>query len=123
MRHIIAIFVLIALAPMEFAQAQPADSGQQAYRAKCQACHSVAADSKPGTIAPNLRGIVSRKAATTAFKSYSPALKKSKLVWDAKTLDAYLKAPGRLVPGTRMMTVVSDAKQRQAIIAYLSRTK
>jgi cytochrome c len=103
--------------------AQSADVGEQAFRSSCASCHSVAADGKSGPIAPNLRGIVGRKAASNAFKSYSPALTNYKVVWNAKTLDAYLANPARVVPGTRMIAVAGDAKRRQAIIQYLARTK
>lgn len=119
----ISLCILVAAAQTGFAHAQTVDGGEQAYRSKCQVCHSVAADGKPGAIAPNLRGVVGRKAATSAFKNYSPSLKKSNMVWNAKTLDLFLSAPPRVVPGTRMTTVVSDPKQRQAIIKYLARTK
>lgn len=114
---------LIAIVQTGVGHAQTADSDEQAYRSKCQVCHSVAADRKSGPIAPNLRGVVGRQAAASEFKAYSPALKKSNVVWDAKTLDAFLAAPGRVVPGTRMVTVVGDAKQRQAIIRYLLSTE
>jgi cytochrome c len=105
------------------ARAQTVDPGEKVYRAKCQVCHSVAPDRKPGPIAPNLRGVVGRKSAGTAFKGYSPALKKYQMVWNAKTLDAFLAAPSRVVPGTRMTVAVSDAQQRQAIIKYLALNK
>lgn len=105
------------------ARAQTVDAGEQAFRSKCQVCHSVAADRKPGPMGPNLRGVVGRRAAATAFSNYSPALKKHQTVWNAKTLDAFLAAPSRVVPGTRMTVAVSNAEQRQAIIKYLTRTK
>lgn len=123
MRFDKVVFALIAVSPIGAAHAQAVDSGEQAFRSKCQACHSVAADGKPGAIAPNLRGVVGRKAGASAFKNYSPALKKYNVVWNAKTLDAFLAAPATVVPGTRMVPVAGDAKQRAAIIAYLARTK
>jgi hypothetical protein len=33
---------------------------------------------------------------------YSPAMKRSKIVWDEKTLDRFLAAPLKVVPGTTM---------------------
>jgi cytochrome c len=107
----------------DVAYAQTADAGEQGYRTKCQVCHSVTADRKPGPIAPNLRGVIGRKAASTNFNGYSTALKNSKLTWDTKTMDAFLAGPSRLVPGTRMSVAVSNAQQRQAIVKYLARTK
>lgn len=120
MKRFALLTAFIAFVPTGAAQA--ADAGEQAFRARCQTCHSIAADKKPGPIAPNLRGVVGRRAAGTAFKSYSPALKNYKGVWDAKTLDAFLANPARVVPGTRMVAVAGDATQRQAIVKYLTRT-
>ena len=117
------LFAMIALSQAGAGHAQAVDEGEQAYRSRCQVCHSVDADGKSGPIAPNLRGVVGRRATASEFKGYSPALKKSDVVWDAKTLDAFLAAPGRVVPGTRMATVVGDPGQRQAIIKYLASIK
>lgn len=96
-----------------------APNGQQLYKQRCLACHSIA----PGaasSIGPNLAGIAGRKAATTGF-AYSPALKASGLVWTKANLDDYLAAPTRKVPGTRMVIAVSDPTQRAAIVQYLLR--
>jgi cytochrome c len=77
---------------------------------------------KSSPLAPNLSGVVGRKAASLAF-NYSAALKRSGLTWDRNTLDRYLAAPSRLVPGTRMTVTLSDTQQRSALIAYLSKAK
>lgn len=42
------------------------------------------------------------------------------IVWTAQTLDEYLAAPTRRVPGTRMTLATHDPTLRQAIIEYLS---
>jgi cytochrome c len=73
-------------------------------------------------MAPNLYGVVGRKAASTAF-GYSAALKASGLTWDPATLDRFLTSPMKLVPGTRMLIPVSDPKQRADLIAYLGSLK
>lgn len=68
---------------------------------------------------PNLNKLFGRKAGTSPGFNYSPALKNSGIVWDAKTLDQYLAAPTVKVPGTRMVMKVSDPARRAALIAYL----
>lgn len=103
--------------------AQSADPGEAAYNMRCKMCHVVTPGGAPGPLGPNLRGVVGRKAGSTAFKTYSPALKASNLVLNAANLDKFIAAPGKTVPGTRMVIAVSDAKQRKAIIAYLARQR
>lgn len=109
----------VAAALPAAALAQPAP-GAALFASKCQICHSVAAKGAPALLAPNLRGLVGRKAASGAFPSYSAALKKSGLTWSKATLDTFLTAPGKMVPGTRMVIAVPDAKQRGDIIAWLA---
>jgi len=39
--------------------------------------------------------------------------------WDDETLDSFLAAPAKIVPGTMMTVVVPSALDRADIIAYL----
>lgn len=103
------------------ALAQDAAAGGAQFKARCGACHSIVPGQK-AMLAPNLSGLAGRKAGSTAF-TYSPALKASGLSWDKATLDKFLAAPMKAVPGTRMVISVPDAKQRADIVAYLSTLK
>lgn len=113
----IALAALSLTAAVPQAQAQQADGGK-IFRLKCQMCHASAAGQKSG-MGPNLAGVVGRKAASTDFL-YSPALKGSGLVWDKATLDKFLAAPAKLVPGTRMAIAVPADADRTALIGYLA---
>ncbi len=53
-------------------------------------------------LGPSLAGIIGRKAGSEAGYNYSPALKQANIVWDAKTLDAYLSDPQKFIPGNKM---------------------
>lgn len=53
---------------------------------------------------------------------YSPALQDLDIVWDAETLDAWLKNPGAVAPGTSMGFRVRKPEDRAAIIQYLEST-
>lgn len=97
-------------------------TGATLFRQRCQACHTVVAG-QPGRIGPNLAGILGRKAATAPAFNYSPALKASGLTWTRATLDRFLAAPVRTVPGTRMVIAMTDSAQRAALIAYLAGQK
>ncbi len=105
-------------APMAVAGTAPdAAAGGALFKMRCLTCHTAVAG-QPNSIGPNLAGVVGRKAGSVTF-NYSDALKSSGLVWDKPTLDKFLSAPRTLVPGTRMLIAVPDAKQRGDLIAYL----
>lgn len=98
------------------AQSAPAD-GERLYQQRCSSCHSVEAGLN--RIGPHLAGVVGRTAGTVEGARYSQDLQKSGIVWDDKTLDAYLDNPRALVPRTTMTVALRDAAQRSAIIGYL----
>jgi cytochrome c len=116
----VAATAVAMLGTVPSALAQTAQEGRAAF-VICAGCHSVDGSTKSG---PTLKGTFGRKAAADAgFKSYSSALRNSKIVWTAAELDAYLKAPTTRVKGTTMMVGVPDAKRRKAIIAYMRTLK
>lgn len=114
-------FALSLLAAAYAALATPAAAqavnGETLFRQRCQSCHGTAG--KPTPLAPDLAGVVGRKAGSTTF-NHSPALKKSGVTWTRATLDTFLAAPMKMVPGTRMVISVPDAAQRKALVAYLA---
>jgi cytochrome c len=116
----IAAFALISSVAPVAAHAQDAAAGATVFH-QCTACHTIK-PGQAGVAAPNLYGVVGRKAASTGF-AYSSALKASKLTWDKATLNTFLKAPQKLVPGTRMVIAVADDTQRANLIAYLATLK
>lgn len=86
---------------------------------QCRACH----DLKPSPIervGPNLSGLMNRPVGQDPDFAYSPALARSRLVWDRATLDRWLARPGELVPGNTMAFAgVANPTDRAALIAYL----
>lgn len=102
------------------ALAQQAD-GSALFRQRCQMCH-VTTPGQKATMGPNLAGVVGRKAGSTDFL-YSAPLKASNLQWDKATLDKFLTAPSKLVPGTRMVISVANPADRTALVAYLASLK
>lgn len=90
--------------------------GQTMFKQRCATCHAVS--NLGGKIGPDLTRVIGRKAGSTAY-AYSTAMKGSKIVWSAATLDRYLAAPTKLVPGTKMVIAVAKPEDRKAIIDYL----
>jgi cytochrome c len=106
---------------MAFVTPGAAQTAPPAFNA-CRACHSVQKDAKGG-LGPNLNGVVGRPAAALPGFTYSAALKGSKLRWDDQTLNDFLAAPMKKVPGTRMPIGTPDPAKRAAIITYLKGLK
>src|SRR5690606_39041130 len=79
-------------------QAQDVRHGENVFRA-CAACHATDHTNRSG---PGLQGIFGRTAGTASGFRYSRAMKESGIVWDDRSLDTYLAAPQKAVPGNRM---------------------
>ncbi len=100
-----------------FAEAQEAAKGKKVFN-KCKICHSLKKGKKK--IGPSLYGVIGRKAGTVKGFRYSKAMKKSGVVWDEKSLDAYLIKPRKFVPGTKMIFAgLKKKSDRENLIAYL----
>jgi cytochrome c len=108
------------------AQALPQDNengansaGKLAYNSSCRTCHSI--DEGDNRLGPNLHGIIGREAGSEEY-GYSSAMDASDLVWDAETLDRFIKDPQAVVPGNNMKPYggISDAEIRAGIVAYLT---
>ena len=96
--------------------------GEQVFR-RCVACHTVEKGGSNG-IGPNLHGVVGAPVAAKPDFSYSGAMKAKGGVWDEAALDAYLKAPMKDVPGTRMAFAgVIDPADRKSLILFLEEQK
>ena len=109
--------VFAALAVLFAASAASADldKGKELY-GRCLACHALEYD----RVGPRHCGLFGRRAGSVAGFAYSEAMKRSKIVWNDKTLDRFLADPMKTVPGTTMTYAgVADPKERADLIAYL----
>jgi len=90
---------------------------------RCASCHAVGPYASAG-FGPQLRAIIGRKAAATKDFKYSEAMKKSGLVWDEKTLAAFMRAPHDVVPGTSMrFWGIQDEQQVADLLSYMRTLK
>ena len=106
-----------ALGSVVAAPAGAADSraGATIYE-RCAACHSLAND----RAGPRHCGLLGRRAGTVEGFEYSEAMKRSGIVWTERSLDRFLAAPTRVVPGTSMgYAGITDPVERANLVAYL----
>ena len=92
-----------------------AKAGEAIY-ARCLACHALSYD----RTGPRHCGLIGRRAGSVKGFAYSEAMKRSRIVWNAKTLDHFLTNPLKVIPGTAMgYAGIKDRKERANLIAYL----
>lgn len=115
-------FMLAAVLALTATSAVAAPSpGQVVFEQRCTVCHSI--QPAPGKMGPPLAGVAGRKAGTAGGYAYSNAMKASNITWSPEALDTFLKGPGKMVPGTKMMIGASDPAQRAAVVQYLGSLK
>jgi cytochrome c len=109
-----------ALMPALAVQAAVADAmlqrGEQVY-ARCAGCHAI----EGNRTGPQHCGLFGRRAgAAPGYQAYSEAMRRSAIVWNPGTLDAFLRDPQAHVPGTTMgYAGVKDAGDRADLLAWL----
>ena len=85
----------------------------------CASCHQVGPNARGG-FGPQLNGLFGRRAGSTPDFAYSGAMKASGIVWDERTLSAFLGDPDKTVPGTKMrFWGIHDDRDLAALLAYL----
>lgn len=112
---LLAIVVLITPA---LAQNGNTIRGRQDFRA-CAPCHSLEPDRN--MTGPSLANLWGRKAGSlTSFERYSDALKSSGIIWDDRSLNAWLTDPQQMVPGNDMpFKGIKEAGVRADLLAFL----
>ena len=116
------MFRLLVIAAALLLHALPAAAadlakGEQLWR-KCASCHTLDANGR-NRAGPRLHGLFGRVAGSVPDYSYSEALKKSGIVWNDSTLDAYIKDAEAFVPGTKMYGGLSQDADREDLLAFL----
>ena len=101
------------------AAADTAEDPQVAFNNSCRTCHS--AKDGDHRLGPSLSGVVGRKAGSVPGYKFSTSMQSSNIVWDEKTLDAFITNPDQVVSGNAMKPFggIDLPEQRGQIIAYL----
>ena len=88
----------------------------EAIYGRCLACHAL----DRNRTGPKHCRLFGRRAGSLPDFQYSDAMRKSKIVWNEKTLDRFLADPLKTRPGTAMgYAGVEDAQERADLIAWL----
>lgn len=97
-------------------------TGAMVFATLCSGCHQID-DGMSHRLGPDLYGVFDRRVASApGYDGYSPTLKASKGRWNEARLDAFLRHPEEVVPGTTMgFAGIEDARQRAAVIEYLQK--
>jgi cytochrome c len=112
----VALFVMLQLAGVARADGDAA-RGEARFQ-DCAPCHKLEAGAN--NVGPSLHSIFARKAGELADFRYSPAIKRSGIVWTPETLDKFVTDPQALVPTNRMPYAgMASAGDRADLIAYL----
>jgi cytochrome c len=115
---------LLSAAPALAADPLPKGNALQGEKLfnQCKVCHAL--DAGKNGVGPSLKGVIGRQSASVSGYTYSPAMKKSALKWDAQTLSDYLIAPMKKVPGTKMAFAgFAKPQDRADVIAFLTTKK
>ena len=120
MIKIISAATLLVLLSVVVARADGDAARGEARFQDCAACHKLEAGAN--NVGPSLHGIFARKAGEIADFRYSPAIKRSGIVWTPETLDRFITDPQALVPGNRMPYAgMANPRDRADLIAYLAK--
>jgi cytochrome c len=115
-RATVALFVMLQLAGVARADGDAA-RGEARFQ-DCAPCHKLEAGAN--NVGPSLHSIFMRKAGELADFRYSPAIKRSGIVWTPETLDKFVTDPQALVPTNRMPYAgMASAGDRADLIVYL----
>lgn len=95
-----------------------AKRGASVFKA-CIACHTL--EQGRHLTGPSLDGVFGRKAGSVeTYRRYSDELRRSGLVWNEPTLDAWLRDPQKLVPGNQMQFAgLPNDTARADLVAFL----
>jgi aldose sugar dehydrogenase len=96
-------------------------TGSMLFATLCSGCHQKA-DGMSHRLGPDLYGVFDRRVASApGYDEYSQALKAMSGQWTTARLDAFLRHPQDVVPGTTMdFAGIADAQHRAAVIEYLN---
>lgn len=123
LKIVVALTVFLAATVAAGREARAAATeGEMIFRTQCANCHSLT----PGvsSIAPDLHGVVGRKAGSLKDFKYSGDLKGADFTWTPEKLDQWLKSPHQVANETDMaFKGLASEKDRARTIEFLKSLK
>jgi cytochrome c2 len=123
MRLSVVAFAALTMTGIALAQEDetPVERGEAQFR-KCMACHNIG-EGAANKIGPVLNDVLGRRAGTYPGFFYSEAMVdagEDGLVWTVDSLNQWIAAPRKFLPGTKMTVAgIRSAEDRANLIAYL----
>ena len=113
-------WAIVLIASLSFVSLKAADAVKgKANFVRCAACHTLRAELK-NVLGPTLESVFGRRAGSREDYRYSPAMRRSAIIWTADTIAAYLADPQGYIRNNRMpFEGIKDAAERADLIAYL----
>jgi cytochrome c len=95
-------------------------AGQAAFQRNCGVCHDVSGKNEDLS-GPPLKGVIGREVGAVRDYTYSEAMEDAEFIWVPGAVDAFIKNPRELLPGTEMgYWGMPDEATRKVIVAYLA---
>lgn len=119
---VVASLTLMAVGFMGQAAHADATAGEALFKSRCANCHSLT----PGqsSIAPDLTGVVGRKAGSLKDYRYSAALHGASFVWTPAKLNEWLASPHNAAPETEMaFPGLKSEKERADVVEFLEQRR
>lgn len=105
-------------APPSPANAASVEAGRRLF-ARCAGCHEVGPRAR-NVFGPQLNGVLGRTSGSAPGYTYSEAIRRRALVWNDTNLEAFIRDPDAVVPGTKMRFFgFFSQRQMSDLIAYL----
>jgi len=95
------------------------------YNQNCVSCHNLKAIDG-NNIGPHLEAIAGRRSGSLPNYSYSSAMKinnRTSVIWDSRTITAFLTNPQAIFPGTKMTSSSLSFEDALLVSTYLTRVK
>ena len=95
------------------------EAGRNVFFSRCIACHAFGCNK----VGPKLGDLFGRRSGTVSdYSDYSDAMKNANIIWNEKTIDAYIANPEVFIPGNGMSAAfgkLDSEVQRRDLIDYL----